>query len=129
VLILKDLFTNPLTIPFLHGGRAAINKNFIRYLNISISISKCLLNFPCLEKNNAEISAAVRSLKTNLCLCATFVFAYSMFAFLPDILIVLIVSVMKGTTPILTAIVNFGKLQNMVKLYWENIIQLCRKSE
>jgi hypothetical protein len=43
--------------------------------------------------------------------------------------IVLIVSVMKGATPILTAIVNFGKLQNMVELYWKNTIQLCRKSE
>jgi hypothetical protein len=31
--------------------------------------------------------------------------------------IVLIVSVMKGVTPSLTAIVNFGKLQNMVELY------------
>jgi hypothetical protein len=95
---------------------------------MSISISKCLLNIPCLEKRNAEVSAAVRSLKTNLFLCATFVFAYSMFAFLPDILIVLIVSIMKGATPILTAIVNFGKLQNMLKLYWENTIQVCRKS-
>ncbi len=43
--------------------------------------------------------------------------------------IVLIVSVMKGATPILTAIVNFGKLPNMVELYWKNTIQLCRKSE
>ncbi len=91
--------------------------------------SKCLLNIPCLEKSNAEVSAAVRSLKTNLFLCAAFVFAYSMFAFLPDILIVLIVSIMKGATPILTAIVNFGKLQNMVELYWENVIHICKKSQ
>ncbi len=45
------------------------------------------------------------------------------------LLIVLIVSIMKGATPILTAIVNFGKLQNIVEIYWENIIHMCRKSE
>ncbi len=45
------------------------------------------------------------------------------------LLTVLIVSVMKGATPILTAIVNFGKLQNMVELYWENVIHICKKSQ
>ncbi len=43
--------------------------------------------------------------------------------------IVLIVSIMKGATPILTVIVNFGKLQNMVEIYWENVIHLWRKNE
>jgi hypothetical protein len=80
------------------------------------------------ERRSAEISAAVRSLHTNLFLCVTFVFAYSMFAFLPDMAIVVIVSVMKGVTPIVTALVNFGKIQTVVKLYWERAVQDFKKN-
>jgi hypothetical protein len=74
------------------------------------------------QHREAEINAAVQSLKTNLILCATFVVAYSSFSFMPDLAIVLIVSVMKSVTPIVTALVNFGKLWTVAKLYWENSV-------
>ena len=79
------------------------------------------------ERREAEINAAIRSLKTNLFLCATFVFSYSMFTFMPDLLIVLVVSLMKGITPIVTAVVNFGKLQTVVKQYCDNSVHSVRK--
>ena len=79
------------------------------------------------ERREAEINAAIRSLKTNLSLCATFVFSYSMFTFMPDLLIVLVVSLMKGITPIVTAVVNFGKLQTVVKQYCDNSVHSVRK--
>ena len=79
------------------------------------------------ERREAEINAAIRSLKTNLSLCATFVFSYSMFTFMPDLLIVLVVSLMKGITPIVTAVVNFGKLQSVVKQYCDNSVHSVRK--
>jgi hypothetical protein len=44
-----------------------------------------------------------------------------------DLLIVLIVSIMKGLTPIVTAIVNFGKLQYVTSLYWSNFAQRFSK--
>ena len=44
-----------------------------------------------------------------------------------DLLIVLIVSVMKGLTPIATAVVNFGKLQYVIALYWDNFLQRFSK--
>ena len=79
------------------------------------------------ERREAEINAAIRSLKTNLSLCATFVFSYSMFTFMPDLLIVLVVSLMKGISPIFTAVVNFGKLQTVVKQYCDNSVHSVRK--
>ena len=79
------------------------------------------------ERREAEINAAIRSLKTNLFLCATFVFSYSMFTFMPDLLIVLVVSLMKGISPIFTAVVNFGKLQTVVKQYCDNSVHSVRK--
>jgi hypothetical protein len=79
------------------------------------------------ERREAEINAAVRSLKTNLILCATFVVAYSSFSFMPDLAIVLIVSVMKSVTPIVTALINFGKLQTVAKLYWENSFHIFNR--
>jgi hypothetical protein len=79
------------------------------------------------ERREAEINAALRSLKTNLILCATFVAVYSSFSFMPDLAIVLIVSVMKSATPIITALVNFGKLQTVAKLYWENSVHTFNK--
>lgn len=75
------------------------------------------------DRREAEINAAVRSLKTNLILCATYVITASMFAVMPDIANVVIGSVIKGVTPIVTALVNFGKLQGVSKLYWENALR------
>ena len=50
-----------------------------------------------------------------------------MFTFMPDLLIVLVVSLMKGITPIVTAVVNFGKLQTVVKQYCDNSVHSVRK--
>jgi hypothetical protein len=74
-----------------------------------------------------EVKEERREAETNLILCATFVMAYSSFSFMPDLTILLIVSVMKSATPIVTALINFGKLQTVAKLYWENSVHIFNR--
>jgi len=70
------------------------------------------------ERCEAEIDAAVRSLKTNLILSLVFVAITSCMSFMADNVVFVIISLLKGITPIVTAVVNFGKLQVVVRLYW-----------
>jgi hypothetical protein len=68
-----------------------------------------------------EIVAMARSLKTNVILtfvCVLMVVSAGSFS---ETMTVLIVSPMKGFVPILTTIANFGTVQNVLVLYWQNI--------
>ena len=61
-------------------------------------------------------------------MCATFVILAAMFSVMPDIAVVIGSVMIKGITPIVTALVNFGKLQSVAKLYWENTVEAFRKA-
>ncbi len=76
----------------------------------------------CDEAMASEIAAAVRSLKTNLIFSITVVIVFFFMAFYLGTLTVLIFSTMKGLVPILTTIANFGKIQNVLALYWQNML-------
>jgi hypothetical protein len=70
----------------------------------------------------SEIAATARSLKTNLILSLVVVFIVLLMAKSSDTIIVLAVSTLKGLVPILTTIANFGKIQNVLALYWQNLV-------
>ncbi len=69
----------------------------------------------------SEIAATARSLKTNLIMSLVVVFIVLLMAKSSDTIIVLAVSTLKGLVPILTTIANFGKIQNVLALYWQNL--------
>jgi hypothetical protein len=67
-----------------------------------------------------EIAAMARSLKTNLFMSFAFIVIFISLANFSETQSVLVVSTMKSMVPILTTIVNFGKIQNVLTLYWQN---------
>jgi hypothetical protein len=75
----------------------------------------------------SEIAATARSLKTNLILSLVVVFIVLLMAKSSDTIIVLAVSTLKGLVPILTTITNFGKIQNVLALYWQNLVSHLRQ--
>jgi len=79
------------------------------------------------EHRDAEISAAILSLKTNLVLGLTFICVFVSMSVTPDYIVSLIASVLKGVTSIITGIANFGKLQIIVRLYFESAVGWIRK--
>jgi hypothetical protein len=76
-----------------------------------------------LKRLNGEMSAATRSMKTNLVLSVAFLFIFLSLSIFSDILNVLICSSLKGFVPILTTIANFGKIQHILLLYWQNFTE------
>jgi hypothetical protein len=79
-----------------------------------------------LSQNEAEINAAIRSLKTNLILCLTLIFIFILLPALNPTFGIIIVSLMKGFIPILTTISNFGKIQTLIR---SNLSNLAKKLE
>ncbi len=75
------------------------------------------------SQNEAEINAAIRSLKTNLILCLMLIFIFILLPTLNPTFGIIIVSLMKGFIPILTTISNFGKIQNLI---WSNLSNLAK---
>ena len=74
------------------------------------------------EKRRSEINAAVRSLKTNVLLIATLAVVFVLyFRVLNFTNKALMLSMYKSLAPILTAIANFGKIQNVLSSYLVNI--------
>ena len=67
-----------------------------------------------LAQNEAEISAAITSLQTNLILCSIFVITFIILPVLNQMFGIIVVSFMKGFVPILTTISNFGKIKSLV---------------
>ena len=127
--------TPPQSNPSNHSDAAQQNSNVMLS---SYSIASFLSNADAtdgnivseidIDRRETEINAAVRSLKTNVVLCATFVILAAMFSVMPDIAVVIGSVMIKGITPIVTALVNFGKLQSVAKLYWENTVEAFRKA-
>jgi len=75
------------------------------------------------SQNEAEINAAIRSLKTNLILCLMLIFIFILLPTLNPTFGIIIVSLMKGFIPILTTISNFGKIQTLI---WSNLSNLAK---
>jgi hypothetical protein len=80
----------------------------------------------CQVENNEEevaleIAATARSLKTNLFMSFAFIVIFISLANFSETQSVLVVSTMKSMVPILTTIANFGKIQHVLTLYWQNI--------
>ncbi len=77
------------------------------------------------EKSKAQMSAAERSIKTNLILGLIFLVSFSSLMFVPNIwrpyCYVIVFSVMKGALPVLTAIANFGTVKQVATQYWDYI--------
>jgi hypothetical protein len=76
-----------------------------------------------LSQNEAEINAAIRSLKTNLILFVMLIFIFILLPALNPTFGIIIVSLMKGFIPILTTISNFGKIQTLI---WSNLSNLAK---
>ena len=74
------------------------------------------------EQRRSEINAAVRSLETNVLLILTlavvFVLYFHVLNFTNK---ALMLSLYKSLAPILTAVANFGKIQNVLSLYFVSI--------
>ncbi len=68
-----------------------------------------------------EIAATARSLKTNLFMSFVFIVIFFSLANFSETLSVLVISTMKGLVPIFTTIANFGMIQNVLTLYWQNM--------
>jgi hypothetical protein len=76
-----------------------------------------------LEQKKGEINAAIRSLKTNLTLCFILIMTFLLMPVLNPTFGILMISLMKGFVPILTTILNFGKIQNLILSYWNNLFK------
>ena len=76
-------------------------------------------NVDDLERNRIveEINSTLRSLETNLILTSTFLVLLLVLFFLPNIISVVVISVMKGMIPLITSITNFGKVKTLFHSY------------
>ena len=73
------------------------------------------------QRRNLEINSAKKSFKTSLILSLTYLLTFALFFLtLSDTGQVLLTSLLKVLAPTLTTIANFGKIQQMVLLYWDN---------
>ena len=80
-------------------------------------------NFPSyLERKRivGEINSTLRSLETNLILTSAFLVILLVLFLLPNIISVVVISVMKGMIPLMTSISNFGKVKNLFQNYIAN---------
>ena len=92
--------------------------------NVEEEEEDCQLQMMEAEKRNTVIiSAAKRSLQTNMLILTLFIFLLTLEFMAPGnwrpYLNVLLFSSMKGILPILTTIVNFGPVKTMAIIYWE----------
>ena len=80
-----------------------------------------------LERYNAEVNAAMRSLKTNITLSIVFFIVFILISFLSETAKIFVVSGLKGFAPVLSTMANFGKIQQVFLLYWKNFTQIIIK--
>jgi hypothetical protein len=72
------------------------------------------------EKLNAEITASIRSLETNLVLVTLIIATFLFGTIFSEGSFAIIFIVLKGFTPVLTTIANFGKIRLLFTSYCEN---------
>ena len=73
-----------------------------------------------MERRSLEINAAIRSLESNIFLCAVGVIIFSIGSACADHITVIILILIKGLTPVITTVANFEKIQQLVLFYFEN---------
>jgi hypothetical protein len=73
-----------------------------------------------MTQRRMEINAAILSLKTNLLLCAIFLFVFVFTFVLPQTHSIIIITTLKGQIPVLTSFANFGKIQQIFTVYLDN---------
>ena len=69
-------------------------------------------------RRKAEINSAIISLKTNLVLGVSIIVIFTCFFLISRTLNTIMTTLLKGIIPIATAISNFVKMQDILKLYW-----------
>ena len=62
-----------------------------------------------------EINSTLRSLETNLILTSAFLVILLVLFLLPNIISVVVISVMKGMIPLMTSITNFAKVKKFFR--------------
>lgn len=73
------------------------------------------------ELENLEINAAILSLETNFVLCAIGFATFILVTISSDNLVVIVLILIKGLTPIFTTIANFGKIQQLIVSCYEKL--------
>lgn len=73
-----------------------------------------------LETQRTEVDAAIRSLGTNIVLAITIIVTF-LFTFIFPFESFIILTVLKGLTPILSTVANFGKIRQLIMVYWVRI--------
>jgi hypothetical protein len=76
-------------------------------------------------RQKAEVKAATVSLKTNLVLGVSIIVIFICFMLTSRTLNIIITTFLKGLIPIVTAISNFVKIQDIIKLYWNKFNPFC----
>ena len=80
-----------------------------------------------IERQNAEIKASIRSIKTNIALTITIFLALVLSIVLSEAGKIFLFTMLKGSAPILTFILNFGKIKSVFLLYWQNFKEIILK--
>lgn len=76
-------------------------------------------------RQKAEVKAATVSLKTTLVLGVSIIVIFICFMLTSRTLNIIITTFLKGPIPIVTAISNFVKIQDIIKLYWNKYNPFC----
>ena len=78
------------------------------------------------ERAQAEISASIRTLKTNLVMITAFVLLLVLYLKIQSWTTrVVIMAFYKGLVPIITTIANFGKIRSVLAMYYKNFDLCC----
>jgi hypothetical protein len=81
------------------------------------------------DRRKAETSAALRTLETNLILLLSFVLLFALYNLTMSAAHkVVIMSVYKGVIPITTTVANFGKIRNVLSVYFRNVARRVKPS-
>ena len=70
------------------------------------------------ERLRTEINASIRSLETNIVLAVLFIVTFLVAAIFSDSTSLIILTLLKGATPILSTMANFVKIQQLFVSYW-----------
>ena len=80
------------------------------------------------HRAQTEISASIRTLKTNLVMISTFILVFLIYFLIQSWTCrVVIVTFCKGLVPIMTTIANFGKIRSVLAMYYEQLTLRCIK--
>jgi hypothetical protein len=83
-----------------------------------------------LKQKMAEIESAIKSLKTNLILTSALSISFVSSTVISNTIGSVVLTFLKGLFPILTTVSNFNKVQELLKLFYKNLVEwLSKKKE